>query len=273
MELLYNSHMIFDGRAFAKTIENQLRLRLLTSKIKPKIVSILVGNDPASELYIKLKGEAAERVGIEFEAVRVERAEEISKEIENRGEATGIMIQLPILGLRGETLKEVLTAIPLEKDIDGLRWRESGVMPATVAAVISILQELKVNNIWDKRFVVWGARGAVGEPLVHLLRGRGAKVAEIEIETENPGEISRSGEVVISCVGKPGVVTAEMVRPGSIVVDVGISQVEGKVLGDMVQEVYDQAVVTVPVPGGVGPVTVSSLLQNTVELYANRELD
>ncbi len=268
--------MIFDGKALAKEIEQDLiykvrnlprgKAGLLT---KPKIVSILVGNDPASVLYTKLKGEAAERVGIEFEAVRVQQADQITAEIKKRADATGIMIQLPIQGLRGQTLKGVVSAIPLEKDIDGLRWKESGVMPATVRAVITILERIALNQkfeIRNKKIVVWGARGAVGEPLVSFLRERGAEVVEIEIETENPEEISQQGEIVISCVGKPGVVSTQAIAKGSIVVDVGITKSESGVAGDMGEGVYEKARVAVPVPGGVGPVTVISLLLNTVEL-------
>lgn len=283
--------MIFDGKAFAKEIEGQVATRLRQDyggRRKPKIVSVLVGNDPASELYTRLKEQAAQRVGIEFEVQRISNIEyrelqKIIEEVGEREEVTGVMVQLPLPeGLRGETPK-LLEAIPLGKDVDGLRWRESGVKPATVRAVLSILEKIAADpsatrrtspDLWRARFVVLGSRGAVGEPLVYFLRQRGVEVTEVEWDTPDPTRSVLAGEVVISCVGKVGLVTGEMVTPGAIVVDVGMSANQRfgesanqpKVVGDMTAEVYAKASVAVPVPGGVGPVTIACLMENVVEL-------
>ncbi len=276
--------MIFDGRAFAKEIETGVRLAVDKTAKKPKIVSVLVGNDPESELYTRLKERAAQRVGIEFEVARIKserlEVESLSSEIGRiaaREDVSGVMIQLPIKGMREEDLKEMLRQIPHAKDVDGLNWEESGVMPATVRAVLSIYDKIGSENKieMDKmKVVVLGARGAVGTPLVHFLRKRGVEVAEVERNTPDPAKIVSEGEVVISCVGKAGLVTGEMVKEGVIAIDVGMSSVEvqndgtltgerkTKIVGDMTPEVYQKASIAVPVPGGVGPVTIASLMVN-----------
>lgn len=265
--------MIFDGRKFAKEIEEKVRERVGKMEIKPKIVSVLSGSDPASELYTRLKSEAAARCGIGFTVRHLVEDEEVTQIVSQLSEtADGIMIQLPLPGINGQELKNILSMIPIEKDVDGLRWEESGIMPATVRAIINIVEEMKLNHdskIWQRKFVVLGARGAVGRPLCHFLRERGSLVSEIEWDTADPGEIIRQGEVIISCVGKAGVVDETMISPDSIVIDVGMSKSgEGKIMGDMTPQVYQKASLAVPVPGGVGPVTIACLLQNVLEIRA-----
>lgn len=272
--------MIFDGKAFAKEIEEDVKIRISQAGKIIKIVSVIVGDDPASLLYTKLKKAAAERVGIEFEVVMLDsrlQIPDISKEIERIGKdvkVTGVMVQLPLPEpLRGSTPK-CLEMIPLDKDVDGLRWEESGVMPATVRAILSILERIAESrlqtldsSLWEQKFVVLGSRGAVGRSLVHFLRERNVDVSEVEWDTPEPVRIILAGDVVISCVGKAGTVTGEMVKEGVIAIDVGMSQVEGRVVGDMTKEVYQKASLAVPVPGGVGPVTIACLLKNVVDIY------
>lgn len=259
--------MIFDGKAFARQLEEEVTTRLrqdFGGRRKPRIVSILVGDDPASALYTRLKKQAAERVGIEFEVVHTTKDKMMQTISNSSDQSDGVMIQLPIPSLQGQALKEVLSAIPLEKDVDGLRWEESGIMPATVRGILSLVDEIAKDKVI---FAVLGSRGAVGKPLVHFLKERGLEVAEIEFDTQNPEALISGAEVVISCVGKAGLVTGEMISDGMIVIDVGMSEVDGRVVGDMTQEVYQKASVAVPVPGGVGPVTIASLIANAVELY------
>jgi len=267
--------MIFDGKKFAQEIEESVKTLIKSLKRKPKIVSILVGSDDASSLYTKLKNQAAERVGIEFEILRLENGNSISElgqMIMNLGEregVDGIMIQLPIPGINKLEHEKILSMIPLHKDVDGLRWEQSGVKPATVSAVLKILQEIGdkyANDIWSRKFAVLGARGAVGRPLVNFLRSRGVEVSEIEWDTKNPEILIRDSGVVISCVGKAGIVSLDMIGSKTIVVDVGMSSKEGKVVGDMDPLIYQKASVAVPVPGGVGPVTIACLLQNVLEV-------
>ncbi len=262
--------MIFDGRAFAREIEERLREQVAEREQKPKIVSVLVGNDPSSELYTRLKKSAAERVGIGFEVVRpvLSNLKKEIGELGRREDVTGIMIQLPIPGLSEGETEKILQEIPLHKDVDGLLWEQSGVKPATVRAALTILERIRgdVSELWQRKFVVVGARGAVGRPLVTYLHERGVRVEEIGRNTKEPEKILLGSEVVISCVGKAGLVTEDMVQEGVIVIDVGMSEVGNKVVGDMTNKVYQKASVAVAVPGGVGPVTVVSLLQNAVDL-------
>ncbi len=264
--------MIFDGRAFAREIEQQVNYKVRNLVKKPRIVSVLVGDDPSSELYTRLKKQAAERVGIVFEVVRLESGFSSDqnqglgsriKEIGEREDVTGVMVQLPLPGVSRKDTQEIVQVIPLEKDVDGLRWEESGIKPATVRGILSIVDEIATGKT---KFVVLGSRGAVGLPLTHFLREMGKEVIEVESDTPEPTRRVLVGEVVISCVGKAGLVTEEMVRDGVVAIDVGMSEVEGKVVGDMTQGVYDKASMAVPVPGGVGPVTIASLMRNAWEL-------
>ncbi|MFH2085191.1 MAG: bifunctional 5,10-methylenetetrahydrofolate dehydrogenase/5,10-methenyltetrahydrofolate cyclohydrolase [bacterium] len=268
--------MIFDGKGFAKEIEERVKTRVGGMKVKPKIVSILVGNDPAdstsslqaSELYTRLKKSAAEHCGMDFEIIRQkgevtsDKLREEIAEIGARKDVSGVMVQLPLPEvLRGRTPR-VLEAIPLSKDVDGLRWEESKVMPATVRAVLAILDKISLEfRIWnlESSFVVVGARGVVGRPLVYYLRERGVHVSEVGRGDEAARTVL-AGDVVISCVGEAGIVTEEMVKKGAIVVDVGAPR------GDMSSEVYQKASVAVAVPGGVGPVTIACLMNNAAEL-------
>lgn len=259
--------MIFDGKTFAREIESQVcsKGRILVKP--PKIVSILVGTNPASEIYTRLKKSAAERCGIEFLIERLDvrgQMPELKKYIEKVGvrkDVTGVMVQLPIPGLQGQALQDVLAAIPLTKDVDGLRWEESGVMPATARAILSILDKIQQSTTYDLQsmtYVVVGANGVVGRSLVHYLRERGVKV--VSVGRNDPTRSVLAGDVVISCVGEEGIVTENMVKPGAIVVDVGAPK------GDMTSEVYQKASVAVAVPGGVGPVTIACLMENAVSM-------
>lgn len=268
------SNMLFDGKAFARTVEDQVRDRVSTLSEIPRLVSVLVGDDPASRLYSKLKKKVADRVGIEFQIEKIDKdtsvvdlKDRIKELIQDA--SGGLMVQLPLPDLVRDQRSQILESIPLDLDVDGLRWRQSGVMPATVRAVISVLDQIsRRRDVWNKRFVVLGADGSVGAPLVHFLKKREAEVDEIEIDTSDPRSIMMESEVIISCVGIPGLVKKSDIRNGAIVVDVGIGMVDGKPRGDMENQVYEMASVAVPVPGGVGPVTVSSLMANSLDIFS-----
>lgn len=255
--------MKFDGKGFANSIEANLKNRIAEFTNKPRIVSFLVGDDPASVLYTNLKQKAATRVGIEFEIIKLDsrlQTPEISKLIERTSKnesVTGVMVQLPVPGLQGQALQKVLEAIPLMKDVDGLRYPESGVVPPVVKAILEIVEEIARDR---KKYVVIGASGFVGSATCRELEKMGKQVIRVEAATEDPTRMILEGEVVISCVGKEGLVTAEMIRPGTIVIDVGAPK------GDMTKEVYQKASVSVEVPGGVGPVTIACLIENAANL-------
>jgi len=262
---LYNKAMLFDGRALACKIEEKVREAVKEKDRPPRLASLLVGSDPASELYTRLKQEAARRVGIEFEVIKFTNPErKLGGEMEKIGEredVDGVMVQLPLPGLTRAEQTRVVQAIPLTKDVDGLRWEESGIVPATVRAILTILERVDAQiPVWQKRFVVVGDRGSVGRPLVHYLRQKGVKVVGVNRDTREMRKMVQAGEVVVSCSGQAGVVTAEMVQEGVVLVDVGAPRAE------FAPEAYEKAGVVVPAPGGVGPVTIASLLQNAIEL-------
>lgn len=261
--------MIIDGRMVASELEKELATKVAVLGDKPKIVSILVGSNPASLLYSELKEKAARRVGIDFEILKVDEIVkedliDLVRKVAAKDRVTGVMLQLPIPNITGLELNEVLKAIPLAKDVDGMRWEESGIMPATVNAVIHLINNIErtiQGSLLDKKVVVVGARGAVGRPLVYYLKKLGYRnVAEVEWDTTSPADIIRTGEVVISCVGKEGHITPEMVMDRTIVIDVGAPR------GDMKKEVYEKARIAVGVPNGVGPVTIACLMNNTLGL-------
>jgi len=263
--------MLFDGKRFAVEIEEQIRQRVSEMETKPKIVSVLVGSDPASELYTRLKSEAAKRVGVEFEVVRLDTGigkEELEKRVREIGEyteVTGLMIQLPIPGLKENEVREVLAAIPLAKDVDGLRSEESGIMPATVRAIISIMESVADDRLWQREIVVVGGTGAVGKSLIAWLSKK-HEVTAVAVNSQTKdlaGDLAQA-DTVISCVGKPGLITGEMVRSGIVAIDVGAPQ------GDMTKEVYAKARVAVPVPNGVGPVTIACLMENLGDIYVRK---
>jgi methylenetetrahydrofolate dehydrogenase (NADP+)/methenyltetrahydrofolate cyclohydrolase len=255
--------MKFDGKAFSQEIEVQVSDKVAKLKVKPRIVSVLVGDDPASALYTKLKQAAAERVGIDFEIVR-EKAEVTSEKLKQildvlgqREDVTGVMVQLPLPGDSRKDTEKILAAIPLDKDVDGLRYPESGVVPPVVKAILDVVEKIGGK---PHKFVVIGASGFVGSATCLELEKMGKEVIKVDSDTVEPTRSVLVGDVVISCVGKEGVVTEDMVRDGVIAIDVGAPR------GDMTSEVYQKASISVEVPGGIGPVTIACLMQNAVSL-------
>jgi methylenetetrahydrofolate dehydrogenase (NADP+)/methenyltetrahydrofolate cyclohydrolase len=249
--------MKFDGKAFAEEIEAKVKNKVTILAKKPRIVSVLVGDDPASALYTKLKKAAAERVGIDFEIVKLDLLGNEIEEIAKRDEVTGIMLQLPVPGISGQALKDILETIPLNKDVDGLRYPESGVVPPVVKAILDVVEKIGGN---PEKFVVIGASGFVGSATCLELEKMGKEVIKVDSDTQNAKDLVLQGDIVISCVGKEGVVTGDMVRDGVILIDVGAPR------GDMARDAYDKASVSVEVPGGIGPVTIACLMQNAVYL-------
>ncbi len=258
--------MKFDGKAFAQEIEAKVSENVAKLSVKPRIVSVLVGDDPASALYTKLKKAAAERVGIEFEIVREkgevtsEKLKQILKVIGQREDVTGVMVQLPLPGDSRKDTQEILSAIPLDKDVDGLRYLESGVVPPVVKAILDVVEKIGGN---PEKYVVIGASGFVGSATCLELVKKGKEVIKVDSDTQNVKDLVLQGDVVISCVGKEEVVTGDMVRDSVIAIDVGAPR------GDMTSEVYQKASVSVEVPGGIGPVTIACLLDNSLSLYGN----
>lgn len=253
---------IFNGSEYAKKKEVELSKKVETIKtggVVPKLVSILVGVDPASILYSNLKKKAAERIGAEMEIKILDSeitSEEIILGIEklNRDpKVHGVMIQMPLPKKLMKDKEKIINSIDSRKDVDGLR-ENSEFVPATVKAIVLIMREAS-KYLFDNVVVV-GSTGMVGKPLVKLLRELEYKVVGVDIKTENIKEETLKADLIISATGKSGLIKSEMVKDGVAIIDVGAPK------PDVEPSVAKKASFITPVPGGVGPVTVVSLLEN-----------
>jgi len=261
---------IFDGRRFAAEKEISLQNRVLGLKARgvyPKLASIIVGEDPASVLYVNLKKKAAERIGAELDIYRIPEKVKLDDLIllidtlNTDKTVQGIMIQLPLPGEISNHKSQITNSIAPAKDVDGLR-SDSIFLHPTSKAVMDILRlALKARPLKQEglRVVVIGATGMVGTPLVKELKIQGYKVIECDTKTPTLKGETLQGDIVISCAGVPNLIMDDMVKPGAIVIDVGSPR--GDVDFDLVVKI---ASFITPVPGGVGPVTISSLLENLV---------
>lgn len=249
--------IIFDGKTFASQREEKLKekVRVLKEKgITPCLASILVGDNQASKLYVGLKKKAAERVGIRLEVFdSIDEIERLNKD----KSVHGIMIQLPLPPELQDSKFQILDSIAPEKDVDGLRSDTKFLHP-TAKAVIDIMNHALSlvtghrSLITDYRplttVCVIGERGMVGAPLVRELKRLGYTLVTR----------SEEADILVSCTGVPGLIKPEMVKKGAIVIDVGSPR------GDVDPEVKEKAFFITPVPGGVGPVTITCLLENLI---------
>ncbi len=246
--------IIFDGRAFAAKKEEELKRKivgLMSKGIIPHLASILVGNDPASMLYVGLKKKAAERIGAELDIYKLGGSAKVSEVLEliellNKDKnVNGIMIQLPLLKTLSEYKDRIIGSIDPEKDVDGLR-EDSKFLHPTSKAVMQIIGESKTKS---KKICVVGGGGMVGSSLVRHLYKEGY---EQKFDT-------MEADIVVSATGEPNVIKADSVRKGAVVIDVGSPK------GDVeFRSVSKRASFITPVPGGVGPVTITCLLENLV---------
>lgn len=282
---------ILDGRALAGRIEESLRDEVQTFsgmfRRRPRLVVVLVGDLAASASYVKSKAAAAARVGIDAEVVRVPSAIETSDLVgivkaiarDEHGPADGILVQLP-LPSRIDTVA-VLDAVPPDRDVDGFHPENAGLLsqgrprfiPCTAAGVQRMLIDAGIETA-GKHAVIIGRSDIVGKPLALLLSGKGrggdATVTICHSRSADMASITRQGDILVAAVGRPGLVTADMVKPGAAVIDVGINRITGpdgvsRLVGDVAFDtVREVAGWITPVPGGVGPLTVAMLLANTV---------
>lgn len=260
---------IFDGRAFAT--EKKEGLKIVVDGLKsqgktPQLASIIIGEDPASKLYVSLKKKAAEAIGAEFslyefpETVKYSDLMFLIDSLNTDENVNGVMVQLPIQGELGLHKDEIIGAIDPNKDVDGLRV-ESQFLHPTSKAIVDILDfALSDSKIKiPESICVVGATGMVGTPLVKELKKLGYKVLEADTKTKNLTDLTKDADVVISATGVSGIIKKDMVKDGVIAIDVGAPS------GDFDPEVEDVASFFTPVPGGVGPVTISCLLENLIE--------
>lgn len=261
--------IIFDGKALARKIEDELYHKVQKLGTRPVMATIIVGEDEASKIYVNLKKQAAERIGAQMDVY--EYPMDITKDdliarinhLNSDPTINGIMIQLPLPKKLKEDTELFINHISPEKDVDGMR-EDSPYTPATVKAVFTILEQAakKISLAPDSYIVVVGAGGAVGRKLVHELSRADYEVGGLTEETDEDTFTKEllSARVIISATGIPDLIKAEHVSPGAVVIDVGAPH------GDVdYSEVKNKAGFITPVPGGVGPMTVASLMQNLVK--------
>jgi len=280
---------ILDGKAVADQIRaeiaEEVRVLVAAGKPKPGLAAVLVGENPASQVYVRMKRKACEEVGIEsfgYELPATASQEEVEglvKKLNADPKVNGILVQLPLpTGLDEE---RVLNAISIEKDVDGFhplnigrlaqKGREPLFVPCTPYGVIYLLEK-SLPTLEGKNAVVLGRSNIVGMPTALLLVRANATVTICHSRTKDLPAVVRSADIVVAAIGKAEMVRGDWVKPGAVVIDVGVNRVDDpsakrgyKLVGDVAfDEVKEVAGVITPVPGGVGPMTIAMLLQNTL---------
>ncbi len=284
--------VLIDGKKTSSEIKSEIAIRVAEIKAEggktPHLAAILVGSDGASQTYVGAKVKACDEIGFKSTLVRLEAdvtEEELLKvveEINNNPDIDGLIVQLPLP--KHISVDKVTNKIRPEKDVDGFTPANVGRMtlnwPAYVAAtpygIVELLRRYQIETA-GKHCVVIGRSHIVGSPMSILMARNGypgnATVTLTHSKTQNLPEICRSADILIVAIGKPEFVTADMVKPGAVVIDVGIHRIEDaskksgfRLIGDVkFDEVAEKASAITPVPGGVGPMTIAALLYNTLQ--------
>lgn len=272
---------ILDGKKLSKQILDELTIKLSKLDKKPSLTVILVGENPASEIYVNIKKKTAERIGIVSTIIKypenVSENELLAKIEELNGDSSvdAILVQLPLP--KHIDKKNVIQAISPKKDVDGFHPENVGKIsigvepyayPCTPKGVLRLLEEYKID-LDGKHVVILGRSNIVGRPLAQMALNKNATVTTCHSHTKNLSDITKTADILISAVGVKNIIKKEMVKKNSVIVDVGISKdVDGKICGDVDFEKVSGIVSFIsPVPGGVGPMTIASLMENTFELY------
>lgn len=269
--------MIIDGKKIREQILKEVQEGVAALPFVPVFCDILVGNDPVSAQYVRMKAKTAESVGIKFRSADFPESittEELIEQIGNLNRVPhmcGIIVQLPLPSHINRT--EVVDALDPALDVDCLGAAASEKFyanenPLGYPTALACMQALDSTGIdlSDKNIVVLGQGNLVGKPVAHLLRARGLSIATINSKTENTDELLKNADVIISGIGRGKFITGDKIKQGAIVVDAGTSEDNGGVSGDVdLQSVEPVASYVSPTPGGVGPITVSILLRNVLE--------
>lgn len=272
---------IIDGIALSRRLREAMQERIAALALRgrtPGLAVVIVGEDPASRVYVRNKVRACAELGIQsthIDLPAATREDELLAHVDrlNRNPAVhGILVQLPLP--KHISPAKVIRAIAPEKDVDGFHPVNAGLLatgnpalvPCTPAGVMAMLEAEGVNP-WAQHAVVLGASNIVGKPVAHLLLQKGATVTICNSKTPDLSVHTRTADILVAAIGKPRLITAEMVRPGAVVVDVGINRLpDGKLAGDCdFDAMLGRVAAITPVPGGVGPMTITMLLANTLQ--------
>lgn len=274
---------LLDGKMVSTNLKNELKEKVETLKkiynITPKLSIVLVGNNPASQVYVKNKIKACEYTGIIPELINVEdtitevELLEIVDKLNNDDSVHGIIVQLPLPKHINEQV--IIDAINNKKDVDGFGIENKGRLfcgldslhSATPEGIMTLLDAYNIP-IEGKHAVVVGRSNIVGKPIAMLLLAKNATVTITHSRTNDLASITKQADILVVAIGKAKYITSDMVKEGAIVIDVGINRIDGKLYGDVdFENVANKTSYITPVPGGVGPLTIASLLKNTLVAY------
>jgi len=275
---------LIDGRQLSQDLKAKIRQQTEVMTTKPGLAVVLVGDDPASQVYVNSKEKACKKLGFYSEKVVMPAKtteEELLAEVDrlnNDPKIHGILVQLPLPSHLNEEV--VINNINPEKDVDVFHPFNVGQLtmmkrlpdldellaPCTPKGIMRMLQQTGAD-LDGKKAVVLGRSNLVGKPIALLLLASNATVEICHSHTQNLAEVTKSADILIAAVGRPKFVTAEMVKPGAVVIDVGINRTDEGLVGDVdFEQVKDVAGHITPVPGGVGPMTIACLMENTLLL-------
>ena len=272
---------LLDGKHLANIRANVLQKQVLNLKkagIQPQFCVINIGNDPSSKIYLKTKKRRADQIGIKQKLFQLpsnvtqKNLLELIDRLNNEKDVNGIMIQLPVP--KQIILNEALAAIDPDKDVDcltpanvGRLWQgDHFVEPATAHGILALLDYYHIN-LKGKNAVIIGRSSIVGKPLAALLLEKDATVSILHLKTKNLTEYTKKADILVSATGEHNLVTADMIKKNAVIIDVGISRFNGKIVGDVdFEHIAPIASFITPVPGGIGPLTVESLMEQVVQL-------
>lgn len=274
--------MILDGKALSTKVKDRVKQEISNLPKNdniPTLAVVLVGDDPASAIYIRNKKKACEYVGIKSVSVTLgqdttqEKLEQTLNDLNNDKSINGILLQLPLP--KGLDERKALNCIAPEKDVDGLSsvnlgkliTKEVGITPCTPTGVMEFFKEYNID-LTGKNVVIINRSILVGKPLALMMLNANATVTICHSKTQNISEYTKKADVIVTAVGKAKFLTEDMVKDGAVVIDVSIVRTEAGLCGDADYEnIKDKASYITPVPGGVGPMTIAMLMENTLKAY------
>lgn len=278
--------MILDGKELSKKIKTQLKLEVETLKNKtgkpPKLAVVLVGDDPASAIYVKNKKNACKFVGITSEVKVLDKSttqtelESVLSTLNSDKTVNGILLQLPLPN--GLNERQALNCINPQKDVDGLTTvnmgklltNEQGLTPCTPTGIMELFNEYNIN-LDGKHVVIINRSLLVGKPLEQMLLHKNATVTICHSHTKNIESLTKNADIIVTAVGKKNFLTKSMVKKNATIIDVAIVRDENGICGDAdFKMLVKKAEFITPVPGGVGPLTIAMLLKNTIKAFKNQ---
>ena len=272
---------IIDGKAIASKINDEISAKVSNLEKKPGLAVILIGENPASMVYVSNKEKMCEKLGFRSFIYRLpentseEELLSLIEKLNKDNEVNGILLQHPVPSHINEML--AFNTISPDKDVDGFNIINRGRLAVGEEAFVActplgIIEMLKRENIEisGKNCVIIGRSNIVGKPLYELMLRENATVTVCHSKTKNIKEICKTADILVAALGKPEFVTEDMVKDGAVVIDVGINRVDGKIIGDVeFSGVSKKAYAITPVPGGVGPMTIAMLMKNVLKAYEN----